>query len=198
MKLIYCLSCKDVFKPDFRRKKCLCGQSAGFVTNNEAGNPITHFEGMFAVALQFKDEWFAKDSKGVDVTAIAYNKKKQILAPEIEFCTAVIEYLNQVAGTDYSTAFPTKASSMILERRREHMIDLIDFQKVIDNKWKEWKGTEYEKFMRPDTLFNKTKFAIYHGQRNGKQKTASAKGFDEFRNTVEGAIQKNNPAGSGS
>lgn len=35
------------------------------------------------------------------------------------------------------------------------------FKAVIDHKVKEWKGTEMDKFLRPATLFNRTKFYNY-------------------------------------
>ncbi|MGL5085587.1 MAG: conserved phage C-terminal domain-containing protein, partial [Clostridium sp.] len=39
-----------------------------------------------------------------------------------------------------------------------------EFIKVIDNKVSEWVGTEYEKYLRPETLFG-TKFESYLNQK---------------------------------
>ena len=70
----------------------------------------------------------------------------------------IVEYLNQKAGTKYK---PTR------EKTREHINARLaeghtveDFFKVIDNKCTEWLGTEFEKYLRPDTLFG-TKFEGY-------------------------------------
>jgi uncharacterized phage protein (TIGR02220 family) len=38
---------------------------------------------------------------------------------------------------------------------------LDDFKRVIDFKCKDWKGTEYAKFLRPETLFG-NKFEGYY------------------------------------
>jgi uncharacterized phage protein (TIGR02220 family) len=70
----------------------------------------------------------------------------------------IVEYLNKKAGTKYK---PTR------EKTREHINARLaeghtveDFYKVIDNKCLEWIGTEFEKYLRPDTLFG-TKFEGY-------------------------------------
>jgi uncharacterized phage protein (TIGR02220 family) len=47
-----------------------------------------------------------------------------------------------------------------------------DFKKVIDKKYKQWKGTQFEKFIRPSTLFSK-KFETYlNEQSNSEAKLA--------------------------
>ena len=43
---------------------------------------------------------------------------------------------------------------------------LEDFIKVIDVKWREWKNTEFAKFLRPSTLFAKGHFEEYLQQSN--------------------------------
>ena len=43
-----------------------------------------------------------------------------------------------------------------------------DFQRVIDNKCADWKGTEWEKYLRPATLFG-TKFESYLNQKQTKK-----------------------------
>ena len=48
-----------------------------------------------------------------------------------------------------------------------------DFKTVIDKKSREWIGTEFEKFLRPETLFG-TKFEGYLNSRiNPKQTTVT-------------------------
>ena len=72
--------------------------------------------------------------------------------------TAVIDYLNEKAGTKYRSTTP-KTKTAIHARLAEGFT-LEDFQTVIDKKCADWMGTEYEKYLRPETLFG-TKFEGY-------------------------------------
>lgn len=82
---------------------------------------------------------------------------------EKELYTLVISYLNEKAGTKYK---PTTAKTQTAIRARAaEGFTLEDFKSVIDKKCKEWIGTEYEKYLRPETLFG-TKF---EGYLNAKQ-----------------------------
>lgn len=85
-------------------------------------------------------------------------------------CTEVIEYLNLKAQTRYRTSTP-KTKRLIRARLSEGFI-LDDFKIVIDNKCADWKGTEWEKFLRPETLFG-TKFEGYLNARQTVQKSTN-------------------------
>lgn len=75
-----------------------------------------------------------------------------------EIYTSVVAYLNEKAGTKYRpTSAKTKAA---IHARLSEGFTLEDFQTVIDKKCAEWIGTEWEKFLRPSTLFG-TKFEEY-------------------------------------
>lgn len=85
-------------------------------------------------------------------------------------CTEVIEYLNLKAQTRYRSSTP-KTKQLIRARLSEGFI-LADFKIVIDNKVSDWKGTEWEKFLRPETLFG-TKFEGYLNARRTVQKSTN-------------------------
>lgn len=70
----------------------------------------------------------------------------------------VVSHLNEKAGTKYR-ASSAKTKTAIHERLAEGFT-LDDFKTVIDKKCAEWMGTEFEKFLRPETLFG-TKFESY-------------------------------------
>ena len=76
-----------------------------------------------------------------------------------------IDYLNLVANTNYSYNFPSTIHSL------NNLIQLgynyEDFKSVIDKKWKEWKGTEYQEFVRPTTLFGE-KFENYLNEQQSR------------------------------
>lgn len=74
----------------------------------------------------------------------------------------IINYLNLKANTHYRHTIE-KTKSLINARFNENFT-LDDFKKVIDNKVSEWKDTEMEKYLRPETLFG-TKFESYLNQK---------------------------------
>lgn len=80
----------------------------------------------------------------------------------------VIEYLNLKAETKYRT--DTANTKQFILRRLKEKFTLDDFKKVIDNKVKEWKGTNMEQYLRPATLFG-NKFESYLNSKiNNKDK----------------------------
>ena len=54
-----------------------------------------------------------------------------------------------------------------------------DFNKVIDNKCLEWLGTDFEKFLRPETLFG-SKFESYLNQKTNVRKTKEDDFMDRY------------------
>jgi uncharacterized phage protein (TIGR02220 family) len=74
----------------------------------------------------------------------------------------VIEYLNLVAGTNYRKT--TLSHQKFIIARLKENVTIENCKLVIDKQVKRWKGTEMEKYLRPDTLFRSQKFYIYLDQ----------------------------------
>ena len=70
----------------------------------------------------------------------------------------IVEYLNEQAGTNYKHT--SKKTQTCIHARLEEGFTVDDFKDVIDKKCAAWKGTEYEQYLRPETLFG-TKFESY-------------------------------------
>lgn len=70
----------------------------------------------------------------------------------------IIEYLNFKTGQRYLPK--NKKTQSCIRARLADGFTLEDFKTVIDKKSAEWIGTEYEKYLRPETLFG-TKFEGY-------------------------------------
>lgn len=75
----------------------------------------------------------------------------------------VIKYLNQKTGKDFRHS--SKATVKLVESRLKEGYTVDDFKKVIDNKTAEWKGTEQDQYLRPETLFTASHFESYLNQR---------------------------------
>ena len=81
----------------------------------------------------------------------------------------VIDYLNRKASTNYRAS--TKNTQGFINARVREGYTVEDFKKVIDSKSKEWLNTDFEKYLRPATLFG-TKFENYLNEANKKTPTA--------------------------
>lgn len=110
-------------------------------------------------------------------------KKGRKKAPNIdkykELYAEIIAYLNEKTGKNYRSS--GKQVQELIHARLEDNYTVDDFKKVIDIKCAEWLGGEYEKYLRPSTLFQASKFDGYLNQKgagtNGRiENTASAVG----------------------
>lgn len=81
----------------------------------------------------------------------------------------VIDYLNRKASANYRST--TKNTQSFINARLKEGYTVEDFKKVIDSKSKEWLNTDFEKYLRPATLFG-TKFENYLNEANKKEPIA--------------------------
>ena len=85
-------------------------------------------------------------------------KEKKYSVDNIELISKVIEYLNSKSNSSYTLSETNKAC--ILARIKEGYT-ISDFQRVIDLKCSQWLGTSQQKYLRPITLFQTSKFENY-------------------------------------
>ena len=84
----------------------------------------------------------------------------------------VVEFLNEKVGTNYKAT--SQKTRQLIKARQNEGFTFEDFQIVIEKKVADWKGTDYEKFLRPETLFS-NKFESYLNQK-------AKKAHDDWRN----------------
>ena len=99
-----------------------------------------------------------------NVTTLSKKKEK-----DNNIYSLVIDYLNKKASTNYRAS--TKNTQSFINARVKEGYTVEDFKKVIDSKSREWLGTDFEKYLRPATLFG-TKFENYLNEANKKAPTA--------------------------
>lgn len=83
-------------------------------------------------------------------------------------CKKIIEHLNEKSKSNFKPT--TKSTQTKINARLNEGYKLDDFIDVIDKKCDEWIGTEYEKYLCPETLFG-TKFEKYLNQKDVNQAT---------------------------
>lgn len=99
-----------------------------------------------------------KELNGGSKETLPNNKENNKSLNNKEIYNFIIAYLNEKAGTSYRAS--SKATQGHINARLAEGYTLDDFFKVIDKKCAEWRGTEMEKYLRPETLFG-SKFENY-------------------------------------
>lgn len=101
-------------------------------------------------------------------------KKKPPYLPD--WATEVVDYLNEKTGKHFKVT--SSANTKFISARAKEGYTADDFKKVIDTKTAEWKGTDMEQYLRPETLFSASKFEGYLNQRTIKK--TSKNDFNNF------------------
>ena len=96
-------------------------------------------------------------------TPIPNNNKPIINKPNNQnnntYIVEIVGYLNQVCGTNYKAT--TKKTQQLIAARLNEGFSVDEFKTVIDKQFKKWVGTEWQQYLRPNTLFNGDKFEGY-------------------------------------
>ena len=91
------------------------------------------------------------DKNRLDKNRIDKNKEKEIKHNEL--VNHALDHLFNVTGRKFRT------SSELNARLKDYSMD--EVKQVIDYKAKEWMGSDMQKYLRPQTLFNANKFESY-------------------------------------
>jgi hypothetical protein len=118
---------------------------------------------------------------------IIEEKKKKASKPlsklQKAYAKEIINYLNEKAGTSYSL----QSNQELIVARLKDGFMVEDFKIVIDKKVKDWKGTDWSKYLRPLTLFSKSKFENYL---NSQDEPAIASDFNKFTESIIKAAEQ--------
>lgn len=111
--------------------------------------------------------------------------KKKARAPiskeHKDIAQKVIQYLNSTAGTTFELRGMVNLS--VIDARIKDGYTISDFMVVVDKKVKDWKGTDWAKYLRPETLFGNR----FHNYLNGIDESGSRNNFDTFTESISKA-----------
>ena len=74
---------------------------------------------------------------------------------------AVLDYLNELSGKRFA---PVDANLSLISSRLKEGATIQMCKDVVFLKVADWNGTDMANYLRPATLFNKSKFWQYHGE----------------------------------
>lgn len=141
------------------------------------GNGAPHTPESLAAKTRGKAEWFKlafqfleAETDWLDVSEVdgAEPLPKQRPA-EVEKAyhpeaRTVLHLLNQGSGKSFREV--DSNLSLIHARLSEPGVDLEGVKKMVKRQCARWKGTAQEEYLRPETLFNKTKFDAYYAAKD--------------------------------
>ena len=76
----------------------------------------------------------------------------------------VLFYLKEATGTNFREV--DSNLKFISQRLKEPDVTLEGIKLMIDRQCRKWKGTEWEQYLQPSTLFNETKFESYYAKKD--------------------------------
>ena len=130
-----------------------------------------------------------KDFNGGGKEILPNNKSHNNSLENKEIYKNIIAHLNEKAGTAYRSS--SKATQGHINARLADGFTEQDFYTVIDKKCAEWKGTDMEKYLRPETLFG-NKFENYlnaPAQQPPKGKQSKKDDTDDFMARLKAMYQ---------
>lgn len=126
---------------------------------------------------ELKSRLTKKQSLPLEKTKSAFENKKENNITNKTLNNTVIEdivaYLNEKAQPEKPYRATNQKTQKHINARLNEGYTLDDFKTVIDKKVDEWKGTEMEKYLRPETLFG-SKFENYLNAKINKKQPKQA------------------------
>ena len=167
-KLVEDLPLIDISKEAFneRMKKLVEFKILGYQFVKEGGSFSLYCFGDNYINLVSKQEGKCSNTYGVDVqtdmgvSVQTPNKDSNINNKEINIDNIkyIVDFLNEKAKTNYR--YTTPKTKTLINARLKEGFSVDDFKKVIEKKCQDWLGTEFEQYLRPETLFG-NKFENY-------------------------------------
>lgn len=119
----------------------------------------------------------SKDIREEENQIIEYEIEEE--EPKVPY-KEIIEYLNSKTNKNYKPS--SNKNRSVIDARFNEGYTLEDFKRVIDIKTEEWLNTDFEQFLRPETLFS-NKFDGYLNQVPKSERTPKRK--DKVLSTLE-------------
>lgn len=129
-------------------------------------------KGTFKLVINPEDFISIDNKKSIESREISVVETKSALIKEI------VKYLNDKTGSKYKHNSTSTISK--INARLNEGFTLDDFKTVINKKAEDWLGTNFESYLRPETLFS-TKFESYLNQigtTRNKSKAEQMAGYD--------------------
>jgi len=155
----------ELFEPEFIEKQ------------QKAYSGVSEIKEIYEFGVQFLIQ---HNFKVVEEKGKSKKQNKVLSNQTTKIALQVLEYLNSKTNSSFSTQ--TGNNLKLIAARIDEGYSISEFKSVIDKKVIDWKGTDWERYLRPMTLFSKTKFENYLNSTN-EPDTKHTK-FSKFADSV--------------
>lgn len=168
------------------KKRSKCG-SITKSNENQEENEIETKENQKEIKIKSNENQKENENKThQDVNVIVNvndNVDVNVKKISLEEIKGIVEYLNIKSNSHYK--YSTDKTQTLIKARIKDGFTLDDFKIVIDKKCEEWLETDFEKFLRPETLFS-NKFEGYLNQKiTAKKKTLKDISMSDIDRAIE-------------
>lgn len=168
------------------KKRSKCG-SITKSNENQEENEIETKENQKEIKIKSNENQKENENKThQDVNVIVNvndNVDVNVKKISLEEIKGIVKYLNIKSNSHYK--YSTDKTQTLIKARIKDGFTLDDFKIVIDKKCEEWLGTDFEKFLRPETLFS-NKFEGYLNQKiTAKKKTLKDISMSDIDRAIE-------------
>lgn len=168
------------------KKRSKCG-SITKSNENQKENEIEIKENQKEIKIKSNENQKENENKThQDVNVIVNvndNVDVNVKKISLEEIKGIVEYLNIKSNSHYK--YSTDKTQTLIKARIKDGFTLDDFKIVIDKKCEGWLGTDFEKFLRPETLFS-NKFEGYLNQKiTAKKKTLKDISMSDIDRAIE-------------
>lgn len=166
------------------KKRSKCG-SITKSNENQEENEIETKENQKEIKTKSNESQKENENKTHQDVNVIVNDNVDVNVKKIslEEIKGIVEYLNIKSNSHYK--YSTDKTQTLIKARIKDGFTLDDFKIVIDKKCEEWLGTDFEKFLRPETLFS-NKFEGYLNQKiTAKKKTLKDISMSDIDRAIE-------------
>lgn len=128
------------------------------------------------------------DHNHTHISSSSITNQNQLSNNKLDIIKNIVSYLNDKTKSKFK--YTTKSTQSKINARLNEGYNLNDFIAVIDKKYDEWIGTEFERYLCPDTLFG-TKFEKYVNQNISKanKKNENDEQWDLLKGVYDGTLK---------
>lgn len=101
---------------------------------------------------------------------------------------AALHWLNEKSGRHFRES--ESSLSVIQARLNESGVDIEGVKKMIERQCRRWMGTTQEEYLRPETLFGKTKFDSYYAARDLEIQTTATPTIAKPKSLMEKLLEE--------
>lgn len=164
------------------KKRSKCG-SITKSNENQEENEIETKENQKEIKIKSNENQKENENKTHQDVNVNDNVDVNVKKISLEEIKGIVEYLNIKSNSHYK--YSTDKTQTLIKARIKDGFTLDDFKIVIDKKCEEWLGTDFEKFLRPETLFS-NKFEGYLNQKiTAKKKTLKDISMSDIDRAIE-------------